>query len=490
MKKLFTFFIFFSLLFSIEIISQSINENWSCLYSTYDDNSNGAGNNVISVGVISENEFVALVNRASIDAYFLVGYRDADSANGRLGNYPYGSSAANKQDIWSKGFDFLNLIDANDLTIGPDKSIYIASNDVDRNILTFSLGADTISSGSFRLPTAQQSHYLWSIDSDAEGRIYVSSFDETTGQSSVIVYDNTTNEPAWSSPQSVNPSPLQVIVLPDTGEARGVTVNSDGSALFVSNWDTKEVYKYVGSPTTGYLLDADFSLIIEDNVYTDTDTLITGPWGVQYMNDKNLLFIAQDADFVLGGLGYEYAKIFIANPFTSELIDTIDVAYWNYITLDSSYTNRPGGTTPGNASGYASTYYIDFDENYNVYSQSYFGWTSEKWQYDGELPIITSVSYKNIGNQFIPDNFTLEQNYPNPFNPATKIQFSVPETSNITLSVYNITGELIQKLIFNEHFEKGVYEVEFNAENLPSGVYIYTLNSGTISISEKMTLIK
>jgi len=90
----------------------------------------------------------------------------------------------------------------------------------------------------------------------------------------------------------------------------------------------------------------------------------------------------------------------------------------------------------------------------------------------------------------IPGGFVLEQNYPNPFNPSTKIKFAVDESTNATLKIYDILGNEII-ILFNEVTEAGkVYELEFNASGLPSGIYIYGLMTETKSEIRKMILLK
>ncbi|MCW8811146.1 MAG: T9SS type A sorting domain-containing protein [Ignavibacteriaceae bacterium] len=88
-----------------------------------------------------------------------------------------------------------------------------------------------------------------------------------------------------------------------------------------------------------------------------------------------------------------------------------------------------------------------------------------------------------------PLTFTLEQNYPNPFNPSTKIKYSVPENGNVKLSVYNLVGEEVSMLV-NETVDAGFYEVTFNASNLPSGTYFYSLQTGNFVETKKMILLK
>ena len=85
--------------------------------------------------------------------------------------------------------------------------------------------------------------------------------------------------------------------------------------------------------------------------------------------------------------------------------------------------------------------------------------------------------------------FSLEQNYPNPFNPTTKIKFSIVESSPVKLAVYNLLGEMVSLLV-NNQMNPGNYEIDFDATGLPSGMYMYRLESGTNTISKKMMLMK
>mgnify|MGYP000935901094 CR=1 FL=1 len=90
----------------------------------------------------------------------------------------------------------------------------------------------------------------------------------------------------------------------------------------------------------------------------------------------------------------------------------------------------------------------------------------------------------------VPDNFRLEQNYPNPFNAGTKIRFAVKDNNSIVnLSVYDVSGRLVKNLL-NEKFDVGEYEYFYNAEELSSGVYFYSLKSGDFSETKRMVLVK
>lgn len=87
-----------------------------------------------------------------------------------------------------------------------------------------------------------------------------------------------------------------------------------------------------------------------------------------------------------------------------------------------------------------------------------------------------------------PTDFGLGQNYPNPFNPSTNIQYELPEKSNVELTIYNMLGEKVNTLV-NEVHPAGTYRVQFNASNLTSGVYIYTIEAKDFVASKKMLLV-
>jgi len=88
-----------------------------------------------------------------------------------------------------------------------------------------------------------------------------------------------------------------------------------------------------------------------------------------------------------------------------------------------------------------------------------------------------------------PKTFALEQNFPNPFNPSTTIQFTLASPSHVALNIYNILGQKVATLI-NEDMSEGIHSVDWNADNLPSGFYIYQLKAGNLNMIKKMELLK
>lgn len=99
------------------------------------------------------------------------------------------------------------------------------------------------------------------------------------------------------------------------------------------------------------------------------------------------------------------------------------------------------------------------------------------------------VSSIERNNEIITLDFSLHQNFPNPFNPSTKITYSIPARSNVSLKVFDLLGSEIVELAKGE-IETGTYDITFNADNLPSGVYFYRLQAGSFMQTRKMTVLK
>lgn len=88
-----------------------------------------------------------------------------------------------------------------------------------------------------------------------------------------------------------------------------------------------------------------------------------------------------------------------------------------------------------------------------------------------------------------PVQFQLMQNYPNPFNPSTTIEFTLPIFGWVTLKVYSVLGEEVATLV-SEKLHSGRYRYNWNARNIPSGVYFYRLQAGDFTNSRKMLLTR
>jgi hypothetical protein len=90
----------------------------------------------------------------------------------------------------------------------------------------------------------------------------------------------------------------------------------------------------------------------------------------------------------------------------------------------------------------------------------------------------------------LPESIHLDQNYPNPFNPSTTIRFTLPEASNVSITVFDMLGRSVRTLIDGRAMEAGAHEVAFDANDLASGTYLYRMDAGATTITRQMTLVK
>jgi len=114
-----------------------------------------------------------------------------------------------------------------------------------------------------------------------------------------------------------------------------------------------------------------------------------------------------------------------------------------------------------------------------------FEYRLKQVDFDGSYSFSEEIRVSNL----VPAESSLEQNYPNPFNPSTEINFSLPQTTNVTLKVYDIMGREVATLI-EEQYEAGKHSVIFNAASLSSGVYYYIIVTENFIQTKKMILLK
>jgi len=167
-------------------------------------------------------------------------------------------------------------------------------------------------------------------------------------------------------------------------------------------------------------------------------------------------------------------------PTTAEvsLVAPFDLNNPNFLPIAGSPVLTGAGTPPN-------------DGFFNSSANFVGAFSSEDWTFGWARfnpQVTTDIKEIKISN-VNPDKFELSQNYPNPFNPSTKISYSVTQSTNVKLSVYNILGQQVSVLV-NDFRNTGTYEVNFDASNLSSGIYIYRLEAGSTVISKKMTLLK
>jgi len=162
-----------------------------------------------------------------------------------------------------------------------------------------------------------------------------------------------------------------------------------------------------------------------------------------------------------------------------------EVAGYSITAQDGNYALT--GLAPGQYSvfvdkaGYNESSIATVNASYNINGAPLPGVLN--FTIDGTL----GVSEKKSDVQ--PVNYILEQNYPNPFNPSTTISFSLPNSGNVSLKVYNVVGQEVATLV-SGYKTVGQYNVSFNASSLSSGVYFYRLEAGSYNVVKKMMLLK
>ena len=170
--------------------------------------------------------------------------------------------------------------------------------------------------------------------------------------------------------------------------------------------------------------------------------------------------------------------------------DTSSEGYYCYAgeTIDGPWVSlgTGNGTTQFDlqTGGLAEAQFIKIvDDGDGVANQANAGFDLDAIEAISVVPVELVSSTTEI------NNFVLYQNYPNPFNPSTTIKFALPVESRVIINIYNTLGQLVETLV-NKEMESGHHEVNFDAANLPSGVYLYQLQSEDKIFVKKMLLLK
>lgn len=276
----------------------------------------------------------------------------------------------------------------------------------------------------------------------------------------------------------------------------GFIVGDNGLVIRTTNGGMN--WSPVTSGTTEYLysvcfLDANTGWIAGDNgtILKTTDGGST--WNPQSSgtseNLYDVCFLSQDIGFAT--CRYTESILSTTNGGTNWTSQNIYDSYYSLLSFrDNSngvfvyrygilYTSDGGITWDPQKTGTVNT----------LYGVSKIG---SRWLVVGENGTVLRSSFGEVGvrdKNELPTAFSLQQNYPNPFNPGTKIIYSIPQASFVTLKIYDILGNEVATLV-NEEKSLGNYEAEFNAANLSAGIYFYKLQAGDFVQTKKMILLK
>ena len=198
----------------------------------------------------------------------------------------------------------------------------------------------------------------------------------------------------------------------------------------------------------------------------------------------NIWFFSRNADSTINGgysADYEYSSFQLANSDDEIKIIDGDGLIVDEVEYNSSFPFSSG------ASMYLRN--IDFDNNVDT------SWAMSEMEYGlGDLGTPgrawdDSLSTSNDIDFGLPQTLVLHPSYPNPFNPITTIKFSVETFHATSISIYNLTGRLVETLIKDE-IPVGNYEITWNASSQPSGVYFVQLSNGESVQTQKLILLK
>jgi len=231
-------------------------------------------------------------------------------------------------------------------------------------------------------------------------------------------------------------------------------------------------------------------------------------WTIKNLSEGTYYWSVQAIDNSFAGSNFATEQIFTLvvpvelTSFTAQLNDHQVVLQWQTATE----TNNQGfeiermqgndnweriGFVEGNGTTTEPQDY-NFNDNISDIKAVSFIYRLKQVDYDGSFEYSDEIE---VINSITPDKYILSQNYPNPFNPSTTIKFSLPVTqsgsegSRVTLKILNALGEEVAVLL-NKELTTGSYEVEWNASELPSGIYFYQLKTEDFVETKKMTLMK
>lgn len=184
---------------------------------------------------------------------------------------------------------------------------------------------------------------------------------------------------------------------------------------------------------------------------------------------------------------------------SGQIGDTTYMNYYryHYTTLESRDTislfNHPTSINQYRLDG-LTVQEVKLSDKFGPISSVDFGCVGSTYTYHTLLGCIIGDSiYGNIlGVQDLepnPNQFSLLQNFPNPFNPLTTIQFTLPHSGFVTLTIYSLLGEEIATIL-SQNLAAGKYSAKWNAIDIPSGVYFYCLKAGSFTETKKIVLIK
>lgn len=274
--------------------------------------------------------------------------------------------------------------------------------------------------------------------------------------------------------------------------------------------DQKDTLKFVweDTPHSNYnrlqiASDQSFTnLVFNQNSIVDTFKTITGLEGLSTyywrISASNVAGESINSDIRSFTTGFPKPPVLISPAHASTEVSLTPTFVWVKAPAAESYRfflAEGIGILPGNTILDTIVTDTSFTLGKNLKENKIYSWSAMALNQYGTSKLAVDLRFRTklptdiLESSDIPTSYVLRQNYPNPFNPTTKISFSLPESGFTVIKIYNLLGQQVSELL-NKELAAGHYSFNFNAENLPSGIYIYVLQSGSHILSRKMILVK
>lgn len=188
---------------------------------------------------------------------------------------------------------------------------------------------------------------------------------------------------------------------------------------------------------------------------------------------------------VQGSVAAGVSELITLPPITLTANDTVGVAV-KFNTVGPRYVGT--GTPPLSTYSDTNLAVISGDARSMPFTTTGSFFTSRTLKGEVHYVVNSPTGITNL-NTGVPGEFKLSQNYPNPFNPSTNIEFALPKNSNVTLKIYNVSGQEVASLV-NGEYAAGTYIANWNAVNMASGIYFYTIQTEGFTQTKKLLLVK
>jgi hypothetical protein len=232
------------------------------------------------------------------------------------------------------------------------------------------------------------------------------------------------------------------------------------------------------------------------NTYTDRDGTNFNPnWG----QSTQVSFVEIEGSNTMKYANFNYQGTELTPAIDASEMTHVHIHMW---TADAESVNftiiSPGpqeklfalDITPGEWVSYdIPLSYFDNVDLTDIFQMKFDGGNGTPTLFLDNIFFYNSVATSIEEGDDRPVGIALKQNYPNPFNPSTQIQYVLPENAPVRLEVYNIMGQRVATLV-DANMSAGNHTVTFNASAFASGVYIYRLQAGDVTLIRQMTLLK